>query len=276
MGFIEKLETLINSLLIRIGTSIVRSTPRILKRFVKKLIIKYLRLLSFFRRLPSLGLQVSKDSFKKFLAKSKEVDLNSKVSVLFQELKDKNSTKNKIKNFFLYPFNISARWLQDLSPVQSILLLTFTAGSILAVIGIGFSGKKLVNNHWGTGRVPASEESFTFDRPDYYKKERRYATIRNLRLPVYFAEINEVKSVDIDFIVTLTNRSSRMFLEKHDLQLRDHLILQIEPTVASFPIENEGKEIIKNKLYEVINEFLRKHEIEGNVEEVNLTYVLAN
>jgi flagellar basal body-associated protein FliL len=53
-------------------------------------------------------------------------------------------------------------------------------------------------------------------------------------------------------------------------------LLNLEPILPSLPLDDEGKEIIRQKLINEINQFLKKHNIEGHVEEVRITYILAN
>jgi hypothetical protein len=174
------------------------------------------------------------------------------------------------------PFLVVAQWVQGLSPAQALLLLGFSGASILSVIGIGFSGHKLAKNHLDDGRAPASVDEILYERPGYYKKQTRHFEVSNFRLPVYVAQVNEVRSVDIDFTATMSNRNAKMYLEKREFQLRDHLINNIEPSVSSFPLEEEGKEIIRKKVWMEINDYLKENKIEGEVTELKITYVLAN
>lgn len=282
MGLIEKIENLINLLLIKLGELLYKLVPLPIKRLLLKLQIWCAGFFEQLKRLPHLTkifilflLQKSKDTFAAIDFKAIFSDSYKKAMEQYKEKSKSNS--GKLKTFFLAPFLVVGQWLQGLSTSQSLLLLVFSAASLLAVIGISFSGNRLVDHHIDAQRAPASiEEDVPYERPQYYKKQTRHFEITNLRLPVYIAQVNEIRSVDIDFTATLSNRNSRMFLEKKEFQLRDHLILQIEPSVASFPLEEEGKEIIKRKLLIEINDFLKLHEVEGEVTELKITYVLAN
>jgi flagellar basal body-associated protein FliL len=89
-------------------------------------------------------------------------------------------------------------------------------------------------------------------------------------------KLNELRSIDIDFSATMSSRMSRMKLEKKEIELRDHLILNVEPMIVSFPLEDEGKEILRKKLTLEINDFMITHQIEGEVQDIKLIYVLAN
>jgi hypothetical protein len=46
--------------------------------------------------------------------------------------------------------------------------------------------------------------------------------------------------------------------------------------VAAFPLEEEGKDIIRKRLIQELNDFLKTYEIDGSVSEIRITYVLAN
>jgi flagellar basal body-associated protein FliL len=282
MNFILKIENAINSLLNKLGELIYKAIPAPLKSVLGKILAALLWPSQNIKRLPSLIktlaitlISKTKSAALGFNYKAALVETYKKAVAQYKEKSPKSA--GKISFVIQTPFLIIAQWLRGLSAAQSMLLLTFSCASILAVIGIGFSGHKLMNTHGEEGRIPASiSEEIVYERPDYYKKQTKHVEITNLRLPVYIAKLNEIRSVDIDFTATLTNRYARMFLERQEFQLRDHLILQLEPSISSFPIQEEGKEIIRRKLLNEVNDFLKQHEIEGEVIELKITYVLAN
>lgn len=278
MGLLEKIENFINGLLIKFGELTWRLCPKHFKIFINQILNLYSLFLLFIKQSPQLLLKTFKLTFK--WVSSKLSFFRRSISENYQKYKEvfKAITPpgaGKFKTFLLLPWFLASKWLRGLTAAQTFLLLFFTFGSTLAIIGIGFSGKRVLRQI-ESSRAPASQEEITYDRPDYYKKQTKHVQITNLRLPVYFAKVNEIKTVDIDFVATMNNRHSKMFLEKHDFQFRDHVILQMEPSVASFPLEEEGKEIIRQKLIKEINLFLIKHNIEGEVLEVKITFVLAN
>jgi flagellar basal body-associated protein FliL len=183
---------------------------------------------------------------------------------------------SSFKKAMLGPFVVFSQWLSGLTIPQTLVLMGFTAASFLSAISMFSSGQRLMNQS-DQSRNPASvEEEITYDRPDYYKKQTRHLDMANIRLPIYFANFNEIKSVDVDFTATLSNRLSRMQLEKLEFQLRDHLILNIEPMISSFPLEEEGKGILREKLIMEINDFMKAQGLEGQVKDLKITYILAN
>lgn len=281
MKFFEKIENAINNLLLKLGELIAKAIPRKIKHFIYSIFQNFEKLKTFFKELPLKVFNFSLKLIKKIKAQASEINikavLTDSLSKVTQSYKD-NGAKGagKFKKIFLAPFYICGVWLKGLTAAQSILLLAFSCASFLSIIGIGFSGKKLMKSTEDISREPASVDEVMYERPEYYKKQTKFFEMTNFRLAVYVAQVNEIHSVDLDFIITLSNRTTKAYLEKHDFYLRDHLILHMEPSVASFPLEEEGKEIIREKLISEINEYLRQNEVDGHVVEVKITYVLAN
>lgn len=281
MDLLVKIENAINFLLIKLTELMLKAVPKSVRVFFSKFNHCWVQFLLHFKNLPALGkkwLLLFFQKTKSFIASVsfKEALKETYQTAITQYKTRKASQVGKLKTFLLTPFLILGQWLQGLSVSQSMLLLTFSAASFLAVVGIGFSGKKLMSNNGEAERFPASAEEILYERPEYYKKSARHLEITNLRLPVYIPEVNEIRSVDIDFTATLSNRYSRAYLEKHEFHLRDHLILQMEPSVASFPLLDEGKQIIRQKLLMEINDFLKVNKIDGVVTDLKITYILAN
>jgi flagellar basal body-associated protein FliL len=286
MGLLEKLEDAVNRLLLLLGELFLRGLKKLAPPKVQSL---WTRLLNAFSSawiwiknsprtikaaLPGLVGRV-KSSLMAYDYKAKLIDTYK--AGMAQYVKSQPGAKlSSFKKTLLGPFIIIGQWISGLSVPQTLVLMGFTAASFLSAITMFSSGQRLLSGS-DLGRTPASvEEEITYDRPVYYKKQNRHLDLTNIRLPVYFANVNEVKSVDIDFSATLSNRLTRMQLEKLEFQLRDHLILNIEPMVASFPLEEEGKVILRDKLIIEINDFLKAHQLEGEVKDLKITYILAN
>jgi hypothetical protein len=285
MGFLEKIETAINRLLFLLGDAIVRLIKRMLPARVQSLYAKLVTwwqlALTWIKELPAkvktgLPLLIAKvkSNLLSFDYKAKILDAY-KAGIEQYSNGQPGAKVSNLKKTVLAPFLILGQWLSGLTATQSLVLMGFTAASILSGISIYSTGHRLLNQQ-SADRTPASVEEVSYDRPDYYKKQNRHVEFTSIRLPVYFANVNEIRSVDIDFTATLSNRLSKLKLEKLEFQFRDHLVLNIEPMVASFPLEEEGKMIIRDKLIKEINEFLISREIDGHVTELKLTYILAN
>lgn len=281
MNLFSKLENAINFLLIKLGELMLKAVPMPIKIFFRKISLWYGRFIEQVKSLPAKTIPfllslfgIIKKAVSSFNFKAALSETYQKAMTQYQLGKAKQT--GMFKKFLLTPFLMFSQWLQGLTPGQALLLMTFTAGSLLAVLGIGFSGQRIIGSHSEKNRAPASAEEILYERPEYYKEEKRHFDLTNFRLPVYVAQVNEIRSVDIDFNATLSNRNSRLYLEKNDSYLRDFLIMQLEPSVASFPLDAEGKEIIRDKLMREVDGFLKANSIEGHVIELRITYVLAN
>jgi flagellar basal body-associated protein FliL len=275
MDFLYKLENFLNALILKLGSKLLSFVPVKIRVFFETFSVRWGLFINFLKKLPAL--------IKDKLPGLKSWALNYKLTVvepLKEALTKYNSGRKEkagqLKVVFLAPFLIIGQWLKGLSPLQSLVLLCLTGASILSTISIISSSSRLIHGH-ESGRSPASaEEEAIYERPAYYKKDTKHLTITNLRLPVYISQVNELRSVDIDFTATMTTRESKQFLEKKEFQLRDHLILEIEPSVASFPLTEEGKEIIKHKIRTELDQFLKDHKIPGYCEDMKVVYILAN
>ncbi len=281
MNFLVKLESIINNLLIRIGDLIWKSVPGPIKKIVDRFGAWKMAVITFVKNSPSWlktlllkCLDGAKSLIKTIDWKAIFIDSYNKAIAYHKERSEGNLSK--IKHLLMVPFSIIGQWVNGLSGTQAVLVLTFTGASIVAVIGIGFSGQRLLSNHAEGDRAPASVDEINYERPDYYKKQTKHFEVTNFKLPIYIPAVNEIRSVTIDITATMSNRNSKIFLEKHEFQLRDHLIVEVEPSVASFHLDEEGKEIIKKKIWKEINSYLQHHEIQGEVVELKITYALAN
>lgn len=175
--------------------------------------------------------------------------------------------------FLLKPFEKTFSWLKSQFSINSFgtyfTLATITVGSSLII----YKNTQKIINH---GRKPASVKTvYDYKKPYYYKQDRKQVLFTNLKLPVYFKSKKNVTSLTIDFNITTNYRKTLQEIKKNTPQIKDHLLLNVEPVEAEFPLEYEGRDILKTKIQEELNNFLRKNNIEGEVEEVQIVYVLG-
>jgi flagellar basal body-associated protein FliL len=284
MNFLSKIENAINAFLLRVGALLLKLVhtimPKGLAHYWQQLMLRKEQWLALAKQSPALVKTWAMAAVPRLKSFLQSLDLKSKFQRTYQDaLTDYQSKKTqrlgRLRKIVLAPVIIISKWLEGLSATQAVVLMTFSAASFLAGIYIISSTRQLASH--GEGRTPASlEDEVTFDRPAYYKEQRKHFKLTNMRLPVYVAKVNELKSVDVDFTAIVSNRRARFFLEKKEFQLRDHLISQMEPLVAEFPLVEEGKEVVRDKLEEEINLFLKLHNVEGHVTKLRLTYILAN
>ncbi|MFA5582946.1 MAG: hypothetical protein WDA09_01925 [Bacteriovoracaceae bacterium] len=208
-----------------------------------------------------------------------EIQFKETLTVVENKLKNEQNFKNlyiKLRRFLTIVAHLIKRPFRGLSPQQGLVLIVLTASSLMAGLSIFFQSQRIYLEETKHLRTPASVEVLEFDRPAYYKEELRHVQIFGVRVPVYYPQVNELQTVTIDFNITLSNRIGRVFIEKREFPLRDHLIQNLEPTLAQYSLNEEGKAIIKEKIAQEVQDFLDHHQIESEVKDVTLLYILAN
>jgi flagellar basal body-associated protein FliL len=175
--------------------------------------------------------------------------------------------------YILKPIKIAWLWLK--SQVSWNGFATYVSLSLVA----SFSGYMIYSNTQSImqhGRAPASaEKKYDYKRPYYYKQLKKHSLFSNLKLPVYYKSKKNVTSLTIDFNIITNYRATLQQIEKHHIKIRDHLLMNVEPVQAEFPLETEGRDILKAKIKFEINQYLKHKGIEGQVQEVQIMYVLG-
>lgn len=283
MGFLEKIETLINNYLSKLFGFCFKILSMLVPGFVKKLFHKIGSLkhhiVEKISHLRSKSHDVSAhgmaEKVKAFPLKEKILEIKAAVQEKIQEKKDAGAL-NKALILITFPITSLFKWMSHLSPVALLVLCFFTFGSFISTVVIFKTGKKISFDNDEAHRAPASVEEDKFVRPAYYKKQTRDFQINAVKIPIYYSDINEYRSVMVDLSILLSNRNSKNYLSENEQILRDHFIMHIEPTVASFNLESEGKEIIRHVIENETTAFLKDHEIEGEAQEVKIVYIMAH
>lgn len=282
MKFLFKIEDLLNSALFWVGGKISKGWEKVRPAWVVRLSTWWSLQVAKLKSIPV--------KLKQFIAKNKEAPkaiLSVDYKGIFTQaletgkkayLQHKQSSPVKaILSALGMPFNFLFKWAKSLSPVQFVLLFSSTMASVLAVLGITLNSYRMVQKSEQRGRSPASVElEDPYDRPGYYKKETREVSFTNVKLPVFIMGITELQSLMIDFSVNASNRATKQWLERHEFQVRDHLVLTVEPLLPAYPLTDEGRAVLTEKIKHEINVFLKNREVEGEVREVRLIYILAN
>jgi flagellar basal body-associated protein FliL len=112
-------------------------------------------------------------------------------------------------------------------------------------------------------------------RPKYFMQVDKLLTMKNLNLQLFLEDTRRNRQVWIDFTALSTNRNIVLFLKDNDVQLRDHINTFVEPVIPQLPIEDEGRQIIRDKIKLEINEFLKKSGVEGSIQEIYLDYLMV-
>ena len=128
------------------------------------------------------------------------------------------------------------------------------------------------------GRKPASEfeqKSTLKRRPVYYKQETRHYEIKQMRIPVYIEAQNSVKIFEVDVTIEASNRFVRRFFSENENLIRDRMLSTTEPMVHNFPLTDEGKQVMKEKITHELDQFIKENEMEGDVSQIYFTAIVA-
>lgn len=148
-------------------------------------------------------------------------------------------------------------------------LLMITVG----ILSIYDSSRDIYNNEFRS-RAPASVQEYD-EKPAYQMYKRKTATVFKIQVPIYREKVKQVRNITIDFTVRTSTRFAKQYLEFHSQKLKDYFFTSVEPVTSSFPLEEEGKIVLKEKIHYELNNFLMQENVEGVVEEVNLIYSMG-
>ena len=286
MGFLEKIEILINHYLMLLGgvfhKLVVKITPTSVQRVYLKISTFISKSFAYLKAFPEKFINYSFRFFKISKEKVKTFPIKNKISE-WQQIVQDEARKRRDSGFFGKLFqplfiliSYIKQWTSSLSPVQIVLLIIFTTASFFSSFIVLDSSRKIALLENATGRSPASVDDEKVKRPVYYKKQTRDFSIMAIKIPVYFADINEYRSIMVDFSIIMSNRSSKNYLAANEQLLRDYLIMNIEPTIAAFNLQTEGKEIIREKIKQEVTAFLKENNVEGFAQEVKIIYLLGH
>lgn len=113
-------------------------------------------------------------------------------------------------------------------------------------------------------------------RPKYFLQAEKLTTIKDLNLQLFLEDTKRNRQIWIDFSALSTNRNVTLFLKDHDVEIRDYLNMHVEPLIPQLPIEEEGRQIIKDKIKLEMNNFLKEAGIEGKILEVYVDYLIVS
>ena len=113
-------------------------------------------------------------------------------------------------------------------------------------------------------------------RPKYFMQTEKLLSFTDTNLQLFLEDTRRNRQVWIDFTALASNRFVIMYLKEHLVQVKDHLNVNVEPVIPRLPIEDEGRQIIKDKIKLELNEFLKKEGVEGKVLEIYIDYLIVS
>ncbi|MCK6595999.1 MAG: hypothetical protein L6Q33_12435 [Bacteriovoracaceae bacterium] len=113
-------------------------------------------------------------------------------------------------------------------------------------------------------------------KPKYHLASLRQYKFENVSLQLLLEDTKRNKQVYIEFVTQTKNREGVQILKHHDVEVKDYLMMNVEPVVPGLPLDDEGKRIIRDKIKFEINNYLKHHHLETEVEDVFIDYILAS
>lgn len=131
------------------------------------------------------------------------------------------------------------------------------------------------------------EEEKKIDRPDYYNLTKKQFQLEEVKMPVYIEKSTSMKALNIDFTFESSNRYIKAYFQPEDENgkemfwlskkylIRNKINSSVEPIIPEFPLEDEGKRIIRKKVKDDVNQLLKELGIKGRIEKVLIKSILA-
>lgn len=113
-------------------------------------------------------------------------------------------------------------------------------------------------------------------RPKYFMQTEKLLSFTDLNLQLFLEDTRRNRQVWVDFTVLASNRYTILYLQDHLVQVKDHLNTNVEPVIPRLPVEDEGRQIIKDKIRIEINEFLKKEGVEGKILDIYIDYLIVS
>lgn len=98
----------------------------------------------------------------------------------------------------------------------------------------------------------------------------------NVKIPIYVEDVKAISSVTVDFTVRTSTRFAKQYLEEYEYKLKDYFFMTTEPVISTFPLKHEGKSILKEKIQDELNVFLNENKVEGQVQEVDIIFIVGS
>ena len=112
-------------------------------------------------------------------------------------------------------------------------------------------------------------------RPKYFMQTEKLLAFKDLNLQLFLEDTRRNRQIWVDFTCLTSNRNIILFLKDHMVETRDYLNMNVEPVIPQLPIEEEGRQIIKEKIKLELNEFLKANKIEGKILEIYVDYLIV-
>lgn len=128
-------------------------------------------------------------------------------------------------------------------------------------------------------RKIASEDELAKQKWSHSKfrhAQNKIIFLRGLNIPIYIKNRDGMRNLLIDAMLETDNRYTAKYFYKpeNEILIRDRLNESLQAVVPNFPLEPEGKKIIKEKIRFEVNKLIKDLKIKGKVERVYINSIL--
>lgn len=281
-----KIENLINGLLIKFVNFFKKLTPTRLKDSYSKLLSSLGKFFGFFTKVPlylqehgkkwvmaKLAIAISfflakKESVLKLVASLKGYKLSGELPLLMYHNAQKFISKN-----------ITAK-VAALSPAKAVAITTtvtvFSLGGISVYQNVKEIADKTTPEPTRKVASVSQEDKERWGRSQFRNIQKQKIFLRNVHIPIYIENRNGMRNLQIDVSLKTNNRYTARYFYKpeNEILIRDRLNSSLQAVVPNFPLEPEGKKIIKEKILIEMNLLINDLKIEGRVDDVFIHSIL--
>jgi len=131
-----------------------------------------------------------------------------------------------------------------------------------------------LNQHYHFRQIASGEQVAA--RADYYLLAQRQFVLKTVELPIWFDHESKRKTMVADLAFVTSTRSAIYFFQKNELLVRDRISVYLERVQPMFPLSDEGKQVLCNKIQKELNTLLDEKQVGGEVSQVfisNLVFI---
>ena len=227
---------------------------------------------------PMKTVQDSLKSVKNVINKTKEATSKAMKKVKVSNMKE--MTAKKVILFIVAIFTPlilrSKLWILSLKPATVVGFVVMSSVGTLTSIQVYNSAKTIADETKEEEVVEVKnlyQESLK--RAEYYNEQDRHLDVSNVTLPVYIESVSSIRSLTIDFTMVMSNRYLRAYFLENEHLLKNRINNTLEPIIPDFPLNEEGKIILRDKIKYEVNELIRELKIKGQVNNVLFDNIIA-
>jgi flagellar basal body-associated protein FliL len=177
-------------------------------------------------------------------------------------------------SFFMFYLLKAKRWYISLSPKSLVIGITTTALGTIAGVNMYVSGKKIASQTSPKEEIVQKIEKVK--RSPYHHQTLKYIHLEDVKMPVYVESVTAIKFLTLDITIESSNRYIKSFLSEKPHYIQDQLNATIEPIIPTFPLTDEGKDILRDKIIKESNQVLKRLKIKGTVKNVYFHHIMAS